>query len=106
MRRKNKYVQRRQRAPHTGLARYQLQEGIWPTSPVDGDEVEVVGTGWTYKFVNGRWIVMSYPDTTNARPCPPTSGSNLVHPHPTNCKNCGAVLRSNVCEYCGTHYTE
>lgn len=23
---------------------------------------------------------------------------------PTNCKNCGAALTSNVCEYCGTHY--
>ena len=23
---------------------------------------------------------------------------------PTNCKNCGAVLNSNVCEYCGSIY--
>lgn len=22
----------------------------------------------------------------------------------TNCKNCGAVLHSNKCEYCGTEY--
>lgn len=25
--------------------------------------------------------------------------------HPTNCKNCGAVLHSNTCEFCGTEYT-
>jgi hypothetical protein len=25
-------------------------------------------------------------------------------PHPTNCKNCGAVLQSNKCEYCKTNY--
>ena len=23
---------------------------------------------------------------------------------PTNCKNCGAVLKGHVCEYCGTRY--
>lgn len=23
--------------------------------------------------------------------------------HPTNCPNCGALLHSNVCDYCGTH---
>lgn len=22
----------------------------------------------------------------------------------TNCKNCGAVLKSDICEYCGTDY--
>ena len=25
-------------------------------------------------------------------------------PRPTNCKNCGAVLTSYKCEYCGTEY--
>lgn len=25
-------------------------------------------------------------------------------PHLTNCKNCGAVLKGNRCEYCGTTY--
>lgn len=24
----------------------------------------------------------------------------------TNCKNCGAVLKSNKCEYCGTEYPD
>ena len=24
----------------------------------------------------------------------------------TNCKNCGAVLKNNVCEYCGADYRE
>lgn len=24
----------------------------------------------------------------------------------TNCVNCGAVLKGNVCEYCGTRYTD
>ena len=26
------------------------------------------------------------------------------HAIPTNCKNCGAVLTSNKCEYCDTEY--
>jgi hypothetical protein len=34
--------------------------------------------------------------------------SQLEHPHKshklTNCKNCGAVLHSNKCEFCGTEY--
>ena len=92
--------------PHTGMMRYQLQEGIWPASPVNGDEVEFIDIGWTYIFANGRWTVISYPDKSFARPSTPTSGSNLVHPHPTNCKNCGAVLHGNICEYCGTEYTQ
>lgn len=24
----------------------------------------------------------------------------------TNCVNCGAVLKENICEYCGTRYTD
>ena len=58
---------------------------------------------------------------------PPNCGSNVMSPknrhvivfplpeddsrqttsknHPTNCKNCGAVLHSNICEFCGTEYT-
>lgn len=58
---------------------------------------------------------------------PPNRGSNVITPknphvivfplpeddsrqtisrkHPTNCKNCGAVLHSNICEFCGTEYT-
>lgn len=25
--------------------------------------------------------------------------------YPTNCKNCGAIMKSCTCEYCGTTYT-
>ena len=31
--------------------------------------------------------------------------TEVTHHHPTNCKNCGAVLHSNICEFCGTEYT-
>jgi hypothetical protein len=27
-----------------------------------------------------------------------------LHPHPTNCNNCGAVLKTNQCEYCKSIY--
>ena len=27
-----------------------------------------------------------------------------MKPHPTNCANCGAVLKDYKCEYCGTEY--
>ena len=26
--------------------------------------------------------------------------------HPANCKCCGAILKSNICEYCGAKYFE
>ena len=26
--------------------------------------------------------------------------------HPTHCKCCGAILKSNICEYCGAEYYE
>ena len=29
-----------------------------------------------------------------------------IVPHPTNCKNCGAVMNGYKCEYCGTDYLE
>jgi hypothetical protein len=32
------------------------------------------------------------------------SKSHITHTKPTNCKNCGAVLTSYKCEYCGTEY--
>lgn len=32
------------------------------------------------------------------------SSAVKMKPHPTNCENCGAVLRDYKCEYCGTEY--
>ena len=32
------------------------------------------------------------------------SESSCNRDRPTNCKNCGAVLTSYKCEYCGTEY--
>lgn len=35
--------------------------------------------------------------------CNDTDSSTLkMKPHPTNCVNCGAVLKDYRCEYCGT----
>ncbi len=31
------------------------------------------------------------------------SAEQKQNKHPTNCPNCGALLHSNVCDYCGTH---
>lgn len=33
-----------------------------------------------------------------------TNSAPKMKPHPTNCENCGAVLRDYRCEYCGTEY--
>ena len=33
-----------------------------------------------------------------------TDSALKMKPHPTNCENCGAVLRDYKCEYCGTEY--
>ena len=32
------------------------------------------------------------------------SSTMKMKPHPTNCANCGAVLKDYKCEYCGTEY--
>ena len=32
------------------------------------------------------------------------SSALKMKPHPTNCTNCGAVLKDYKCEYCGTEY--
>jgi hypothetical protein len=93
--------------PRTGMMRYQLQEGMWPASPVNGDEVEFVDTGGTYIFANGRWTVMSCQYKSDVELVSPSKKTGyLIQSHPTNCKNCGAVLSSSVCEYCGTTYTD
>lgn len=31
------------------------------------------------------------------------SAEKELQKHPTNCPNCGALLESHVCSYCGTH---
>ena len=33
-----------------------------------------------------------------------TNSALKMKPHPTNCVNCGAVLKDYKCEYCGTEY--
>ena len=33
-----------------------------------------------------------------------TNSTLKMKPHPTNCVNCGAVLKDYKCEYCGTEY--
>lgn len=34
----------------------------------------------------------------------PITQHQKIKPHPTNCVNCGAVLKDYKCEYCGTEY--
>ena len=78
-----------------------LEKGTpFPNFATNYDEVHIINTGEKFVYYGGEWT--RYDSGVIAEPpknkTPPT--------HPTNCKNCGAVLRSNVCEYCGTHYTE
>jgi hypothetical protein len=36
----------------------------------------------------------------------PSKSTRKIIPHPTNCKNCGAVMTGYKCVYCGTDYPE
>jgi hypothetical protein len=55
-----------------------------------------------YRDINGRLyfneVCVDEPDLLN--------NEVIVHknPIPTNCKNCGAILHSHECEYCGSKY--
>lgn len=63
-----------------------------------GDIVFETSSRKMYTWTNSGFIELgAYADTT------PVTKQNPHHP--TNCKNCAAVLHSNVCEYCGTVYT-
>jgi len=62
-------------------------------SSVDGHEYIYDGDNWQ--------VVGSYPDIPII--IPDTLVTTII-PHPTVCKCCGAILKSNVCEYCGAEY--
>lgn len=56
-----------------------------------------------YLFVENRWneIGKVEPYYTNAEMLEIQTQEEKP---PTNCKNCGAVLKGHVCEYCGSIY--
>lgn len=45
---------------------------------------------------NSKFELLGYDDDTDY--------TLKMKPHPTNCVNCGAVLKDYKCEYCGTEY--
>lgn len=50
------------------------------------------------EFADGEWHLFDHgwQREVATAPAPKT--------YPTNCKNCGAVLHSHQCEYCGSEY--
>ena len=48
-------------------------------------------TGYTYIPVK-KTVIVDYYDSTRLRP------------RVSTCKNCGAPVHNNICEYCGTEY--
>ena len=62
-----------------------------------GDVAYETDTGKTLIYDGEKWNDLGFPcDEPIERPAKIT--------YPSNCKNCGAVMKSHVCEYCGTHY--
>ena len=56
-------------------------------------------TTWTCTTTTGKWDVIGSPSDyslTNK----PVEEKRITYP--TNCKNCGAVLRNHICEYCNS----
>ena len=53
-----------------------------------------------YMYIKGMgWEELGRHDSPREEPKP----AKITYP--TNCKNCGAVMKSCTCEYCGTTYT-
>ena len=63
-----------------------------------GDVIYSNADRGTYLYTNnGKFVRLES--------CNDTDSSTLkMKPHPTNCVNCGAVLRDYKCEYCGTEH--
>lgn len=70
----------------------------WPQIVNNFDEFHEMDTGRKYVFYNGDWTLFDHgwKQEVATAPAPKT--------YPTNCKNCGAVLHSHICEYCGSEY--
>ena len=71
-------------------------------------------SGTTYLYNSKTYVCINshYPfeDNWNPENCPSlwmplsSESSESNKPKITNCKNCGAPLHGNVCEYCGPEY--
>lgn len=62
-----------------------------------GDVIYEIDTRKTLLYDGIEWNELGFSDNEPVeRPTKIT--------YPSNCKNCGAVMKSHVCEYCGTHY--
>lgn len=64
-----------------------------------------------YKKLSGNDNIINYLNHYIDDTKPPNKGSNVIAPPTkhkppklTNCKNCGAPLHSNKCEFCDTEY--
>lgn len=62
-------------------------------NPLKGELYYAVDTQRYYMWSGSAWVCIGTMDE---------SGNKTTHP--TNCINCGAVLHSCRCEYCGTEY--
>lgn len=59
--------------------------------PIEGELYYSIDTNELYICSKGSYKLLSKKEN---------EPNNL----PKNCVNCGAVLRSHICEYCGTRY--
>ena len=75
---------------------------------------EFICSGSTFLYNSKLYVCVNshyqFEDKWNPENCPSlwmplsSKSSESNKPKITNCKNCGAPLHGNVCEYCGTEY--
>lgn len=77
------------------------------------DDIQNIDKGKEYsvgdviysKVDRGTYLYTNNGKFERLESCNDTDSSTLkMKPHPTNCVNCGAILKDYKCKYCGTDY--
>ena len=66
-----------------------------PTNAKVGDICTIVKYGDSYLYSGNKWVPIY---------CIDNQESHSSKSHPVICKQCGAILKGNTCEYCGATY--
>jgi hypothetical protein len=68
-----------------------MKKSLSNAPPIEGELYYSIDTNELYICIKGIYV-------------PFLKEENEPNNLPKNCVNCGAVLRTHICEYCGTRY--